>query len=47
GWLVHGPGYTVCVVANVFCLLDNRKGSVNDLVGFMCKALAAIPSDMI
>ena len=47
GWLVHGPEYTVCVVANVFCLLENSKGSINDLVGFMRHALANIPSDMI
>lgn len=47
GWMVHGPDYTVCVIANVFCLLDNRKGSINDLVGFMRQTLANVPSDMI
>ncbi|MBK8183007.1 MAG: DUF2173 family protein [Candidatus Competibacteraceae bacterium] len=47
GWLVHGPDYSVCVIANVFCLIDNSKGSINDLVGFMRQALAHVPSDMI
>lgn len=47
GWLVRGSGYTVCVVANVFCLFDNSKGSINDLVHFMCQALPAVPADMI
>lgn len=47
GWSVHGPDYTVCVVANVFCLLDNRKGSINDLIGHMIEALADVPSDLV
>ncbi len=47
GWMVHGPDYTVCVIANVFCLLDNSKGSINDLVGFMRQVLANVPSDLV
>jgi roadblock/LC7 domain-containing protein len=47
GWIVHGPDYTVCVIANVFCLLDNSKGSINDIVGFMRQGLANIPADLI
>jgi roadblock/LC7 domain-containing protein len=42
------PDYTVCVIANVFCLLDNAKASINDIVGFMLQALAnAQSSDLI
>ncbi len=40
GWLVRGPGHTVCVMANVFCLIDNATVSLNDIVGFMRQALA-------
>jgi len=47
GWLVHGPNYSVCVIANVFCLLDNSKGSINEVVGFMRQTLANVPADMI
>lgn len=47
GWLVHGPNYSVCVIANVFCLLDNSKGSINEVVGFMRKTLGNVPADMI
>ena len=47
GWTVHGPDYTVCVIANVFCLLDNRKGSINDLIGYMTEVLADVPSDLV
>ena len=47
GWLVHGPKYSVCVIANVFCLLDNSKGSINEVVGFMRQTLGNVPADMI
>lgn len=47
GWVVHGPDYTVCVIANVFCLLDNSKGSINDLIGSMGRALADVPTDLV
>ncbi len=47
GWMVHGPDYTVCVIANVFCLLDNAKASINDVVGFMRQTLAHMPADLI
>jgi roadblock/LC7 domain-containing protein len=47
GWLVHGPDHTVCVIANVFCLLDNSRASINDIVKFMYQGLANIPADMI
>ncbi|MDS4020929.1 MAG: DUF2173 family protein [Candidatus Competibacter sp.] len=47
GWMVHGPDYTVCVIANVFCLLDNSKGSINDIIGFMRQALAKVPTDLV
>ncbi|NIR60819.1 MAG: DUF2173 family protein, partial [Gammaproteobacteria bacterium] len=35
GWIVRGPRYTVCVVANVFCFLEGRSGSVNEIVALM------------
>ena len=47
GWTVHGPDYTVCVIANVFCLLDNSKGSINDLIGYMRQTLANVPTDLV
>lgn len=47
GWMVHGPDYTVCVIANVFCLLDNARASINDIVEFMRQALADVPSDLV
>lgn len=47
GWIVHGPEQTVCVVANVFCLLDNAQGSINEVIGFMRQALAKISTNLI
>ena len=40
GWMVRGPEHTVCVMANVFCLLDNNRASVNNIMRFMRQACA-------
>jgi roadblock/LC7 domain-containing protein len=47
GWLVRGPEKTVCVIANVFCLIDNKEGSVNSILGFMRETLANEVMDLI
>lgn len=47
GWIMRGPDYTVCVVANVFCLIDNHKGSLNKILGFMRQALANSSLDLV
>lgn len=47
GWMIRGPGNTVCVVANVFCLIDNQKGSLNSILGFMRQALTDETVDLI
>lgn len=47
GWAVRGPRFSVCVVANVFCFLESRKGSINDVLHLMQKALGDAPLDMI
>jgi len=47
GWLVRGPQYTVCVMANVFCFLDNVTGSPNAVLHFMRQALADVDMDLI
>lgn len=46
-WVVRGPKNTVCVVANVFCLFDNEKGSLNKILGFMQQALVNETMDLI
>ena len=47
GWIVHGPSHTVCVVANVFCMIDNAKGSINDIVKFMRVTVPHASIDLI
>ncbi len=47
GWVVRGPQFTVCVVANVFCFLDNRANSLNKVLAHMRSSLADAPEDLV
>jgi roadblock/LC7 domain-containing protein len=47
GWVVRGPQFTVCVMANVFCFLDNQKASLNTVMAKLRKHLADAPQDLI
>jgi roadblock/LC7 domain-containing protein len=47
GWLVRGPQRTVCVMANVFCLMDNTQVALNDIVELMRQALAGSSASLI
>ncbi len=47
GWVVHGPNFTVCNVANVFCFLDNRGAHLNEVVALMKKRLADADTDLV
>lgn len=47
GWVVRGPQFTVCAMANVFCFLDNSKCSLNTVMGTLRTALADVPQDLI
>ena len=35
GWAVRGADYTVCVINNIFCFLDNEQGRLNDTLHLM------------
>lgn len=35
GWMVHGRDYSVCVIANVFCFVDNSATSVSTVMRLM------------
>ena len=39
GWIVRGPHFTVCNVANVFCFIDNTSSSLNAVIAIMRKHL--------
>ncbi len=47
GWIVRGPGFTVCNVANVFCFLDNSTASLNDVMALMQKRLKGVSHDLV
>lgn len=47
GWVVRGPGYALCVVANTFCFVDNRRGSLNAILGYMREALVGESMDLV
>lgn len=47
GWIVRGPMFTVCNIANVFCFLDNNTASINDIVAKMRRQLDNVEQDLI
>jgi roadblock/LC7 domain-containing protein len=47
GWVVRGPRFAVCVIANVFCFLDSENASVNEVVKLMRERLADAPADLV
>lgn len=47
GWIVRGPAFTVCNIANVFAFLQNESGSLNHIMALMKKRLADAPHDLV
>jgi roadblock/LC7 domain-containing protein len=39
GWIVRGPQFSVCVMANVFCFVANRPGTLNAVFAHMRRTL--------
>ena len=35
GWAVRGAGFSVCVIANIFCFIDNNTASLNEVMNYM------------
>jgi len=40
GWSLRGPKYSLCVVADVFCVLRNDPGAFNEIAALMRQRLA-------
>lgn len=47
GWAVRGPEFTVCVMKNVFCFLNNEMASLNDALHLMIDELDTDPDKRI
>ncbi|MEE9493161.1 MAG: DUF2173 family protein [Gammaproteobacteria bacterium] len=40
GWVVRGPQFTVCVVADTFCFVQNGEGTLNRVLKYMREHLS-------
>lgn len=47
GWIVHGPAFSVCNIANVFCFVENDSASINDIIALMRRRLAGASHDLV
>jgi len=47
GWIVRGPTFSVCNVANVFAFVDNGDGSINAVMALMLERLAQASTDLV
>lgn len=47
GWVVRGPTFTVCNVANVFCFMDSVNGSLNKVLSLMQDKLADADTSLV
>ena len=47
GWIVRGPAFTVCNIANLFCFIDNDSTSLNEVIALMRERMANAAHDLI
>jgi roadblock/LC7 domain-containing protein len=47
GWVVKGEHFTVCVIANVFCFIDNASASLNEIMDHMLAKVSGQEGEMI
>jgi len=47
GWVVKGPQFTVCVVANVFCFINEAEGSLNQVFRIMREKLFDLSDELV
>ena len=47
GWIMRGAKLTLCVVANVFCMLDNESASVNAVMADMQSQIGDAQDEMV
>ncbi len=39
GWVVNGTDFTVCVIGNNFCFLNNKDSSLNEVMSMLLDAV--------
>jgi len=47
GWVVKGPKFTVCVIANVFCFINEMEGSLNQVLERMRESLFDLSDELV
>lgn len=47
GWIVRGPGFTVCNIANVFCFMQNEHASLNQIMTLMRERVSSANADLV
>ena len=47
GWFVKGQGYSVCVMAQYFCFIDNHSASINEVMGKMRNSIGDTTPDKV
>ena len=47
GWIVRGAQYSVCVIGNIFCFLDNNAASVNQVMQSMLQKVSNQTGELI
>lgn len=47
GWAVRGPNFTVCVMSNYFCFLDNGSASLNDTLRLMMRKATSEHDELV
>ncbi len=47
GWIVKGDTYTVCVRANVFCLIDSKLTQINPIIKYMNEHIAVQTGELV
>ncbi|MGD8484000.1 MAG: DUF2173 family protein [Thioalkalispiraceae bacterium] len=47
GWMVKGEHFSVCVIGNTFCFVDNNNASINEIMKLMRDNISDQDSNMV
>jgi len=47
GWMVKGEHFSVCVIGNTFCFVDNNNASINEIMKLMQEKVSDQDSSMV
>jgi roadblock/LC7 domain-containing protein len=47
GWIVRGKNFSVCVIGNIFCFIQNKEGLLNDVMTVMRAKVGDVEGDVL